>query len=244
MTYTEPLLAFFLLVAAAGLVRLRNASTRLPRLLIAAGLLGILLASSPLIPWAAGFMLENGYEKRLPAGLDGAQAIVVLSGTVLPAEPWRPVPLLGWETFDRVSYAALLFRRHPAPIVVSGGALEGDEAFAVSMRRVLIEQSIPPEQIWTEDKSTSTFENASFITQLLRARGIGKIMLVTHAYHMPRAERCFRKQGIEVIPAPCTFTTPPTELADLWPGWRGLRASERILHEYIGLAWYFVRGYV
>jgi uncharacterized SAM-binding protein YcdF (DUF218 family) len=245
MTYIEPLLVFFLFIAAIGGARARNARTRMPWVLLATGLVGIFLVSWSPVPWAASLLLERSYEKRFPSSLEDAGAIVVLSGNVMPSARWRPLPLLDWDSFQRVNYAALIFRSYPLPIIVSGGGSPGrDEAFAVSMRRFLVDQSVPSDHIWIEDTSTSTFQNAAGSARILQARGVRKIVLVTHAYHMMRAERCFRKQGIEVIPAPCAFTTFPRDLANLLPGWRGLNTSERILHEYAGLVWYTVRGYI
>jgi uncharacterized SAM-binding protein YcdF (DUF218 family) len=245
MTYIEPLLGFFLVVAAVGAFRLRKVHSRAGWLLLAGGLTGIFLTSWIPVPWAAGLILERRYDLAFPSSVAGAGAIVVLSANVLPPAPWRPLPLLDGESFQRVNHAGLVFRSHPLPIIVSGGRPPGAvEAYAESMRRFLIDQSIPPDRIWVEDKSTSTFENAAKSAEILRDRGIRKIVLVTNAYHMLRAESCFRKQGIEVIAAPSAFNTFPRDFANLLPGWRGLSATERILHEYIGLAWYLVRGYV
>ena len=60
---------------------------------------------------------------------------------------------------------------------------------------------MPESQVWIADKSRSTYENAKYGAELVKGRGISRIVLVTDAYHMPRAEGCFRKQGLSVAPA-------------------------------------------
>jgi len=61
------------------------------------------------------------------------------------------------------------------------------------MRRVLAGEGVPLPMIWTEEKSRSTYENAVYGWKFFTP-GIRKVVLVTEAYHMPRAERCFRKR--------------------------------------------------
>jgi hypothetical protein len=61
---------------------------------------------------------------------------------------------------------------------------------------------------------------------------------------MVRACRCFRKQGIEAIPAACNHQAifPPNGAIDLIPGLRSASNCEAALHEWLGLVWYWVRG--
>lgn len=67
-------------------------------------------------------------------------------------------------------------------------------------------------------------------------------VLVTEATHMPRAERCFRKQGLAVVPAACCFTFLPRRPSTLLPNWGGLARNEATLHEGFGLLWYWLSG--
>jgi uncharacterized SAM-binding protein YcdF (DUF218 family) len=106
------------------------------------------------------------------------------------------------------------------------------------MKRLVECEGVPSAMISTEERARSTYENAAFSAKILQARGIRRIVLVTNAYHMLRAERCFRKQGIEVIPAPCEFL----EIDTLLPGWDALRINERTLHELVALIWYCIKG--
>src|SRR4029077_17824742 len=151
-------------------------------------------------------------------------AIVVLSADVPPPLPERPVPLPDNATYQRCQYAAWLHKHwRPLPVMACGGVGPyGGEPFSVAMRHLLEGEGVPLPMIWTEEKSRSTHENAVYGAEMLRSRGIRKVVLVTEAYHMPRAERCFRKQGMEVIPAPCGFRKLHLELGYLLPGWKAV----------------------
>ena len=68
---------------------------------------------------------------------------------------------------------------------------------------------------------------------LLKASGITRIALVTHASHMPRSTELFRREGIEVLPAPTRFrTASPSLIEDYLP--RDLRPAREALHEHLG----------
>ena len=86
---------------------------------------------------------------------------------------------------------------------------------------------------WVEAASRDTEESASLSAKLLKARGVNRIALLSHGWHLPRAVPLFEKQGLEVTPAPMGFSTaPPSALASFLPG--GLGNSSKALHEYLG----------
>src|SRR3546814_14485454 len=60
---------------------------------------------------------------------------------------------------------------------------------------------------WTESESTSTWTNARLSAAKLRAAGIRRFYLVTHAWHMPRAMLAFAGTGLEAVPAPTCFAS-------------------------------------
>ena len=79
---------------------------------------------------------------------------------------------------------------------------------------------------WVEAQSLSTYENAQLSTRMLQQAGIGKIYLVTHAWHMPRATSAFEAAGMQVVPAPTRFaTTGPLEFGDFLPRAKALYYS-------------------
>jgi uncharacterized SAM-binding protein YcdF (DUF218 family) len=104
---------------------------------------------------------------------------------------------------------------------------------------------VPASAIWTESQSRTTHENAVYAARVLRSKGVRTIVLVTDAYHMLRSEKCFRKEGLVVIPAACGYRTAGRfKPEELMPGWEPISWNEDFLHEVLGLAWYRLHGWI
>lgn len=176
----------------------------------------------------------------LPPGDAGAQAIVVLGGGRLYAAPEYAGDTVNSATLERLRYAARLHRATGLPILVTGGA-PGDEPVpeAELMRRTL-EQDFRIVAKWVEGRSRNTHENGLYSKPLLDAAGIRRILLVTHAWHIPRASWSFQHTGIDVVAAPTAFGSSggPDGVLDYVPSAYGLSQSSRALHEHLGLRWY------
>src|SRR5262245_32786664 len=78
---------------------------------------------------------------------------------------------------------------------------------------------------WVESESRTTMDHARYGAPLLRANGVRRICLVTHAHHMERARLVFEAKGFEVVPAPTRSTARPTGL------WRDFRPGTAALHK-------------
>jgi uncharacterized SAM-binding protein YcdF (DUF218 family) len=245
--YVQPLYTVLLLLAFAGLIRCwRQDKTRKPILLTAA-LLGLFLISWP--PFVSLLLLP--FELPFPPQFDrssDAEAIVVLSGGVLWS-PGVPHNRVANDTLLRCQYAASLHNHwRPLPLLMTGGGSQPDPEtppYALLMRDVLIKEGVQDSLIWTETKSRTTHENAEYSAQVLRQKGITKIVLVTDAYHMRRAAMSFRKQGFIVVPAACGHRIlGQIDLANLTPGWESISYTEDLLHETVGLVWYKIHGWI
>jgi uncharacterized SAM-binding protein YcdF (DUF218 family) len=242
MTYIQPMILVLLTIALIGLWRLRNCKGSL---LASMGVVGLLLLSWPPVDWLLSRPLEARYAIRaLPPA--SAQVIVVLSSAVDPPRPERLFALPDKETYQRCEFAAWLHKHwQPLPVLACGGRGPKDvEPVSVTMRQMLYREGVPKEMIWTEERSRSTHENAVFGAEILRKRGIDKIVLVVEAQAMPRAEACFRKEGIMVIPAPCEFREFSFEFEEFIPSWKAIKRNEGTLHEVAGLAWYWFRRWI
>jgi uncharacterized SAM-binding protein YcdF (DUF218 family) len=239
ISYTEPIVAACFLLVVLGWIRLRRRG-RYGILLAALALL--FLASWPPADWLLSRPLEARYPIR-PFASEPVEAIVVLSASVEPPHYERPFALPGAATFERCAYAAWIHGRWPdLPVLVSGGGTPFPASRA--MAELLLEKGVPQSLIWTEERSTSTYENALFGAEILKRHGIRRIALVVDAKSMPRAAACFRRQGITVAAAPSSFTQLGANSDDLLPGWRAVRRNEETLHETLGLAWYYLRGWI
>jgi len=207
----------------------------------------VFLASWPPSVWLSVLTLEHRYRAAMPPAKTPAEAIVVLSG-YMKENDWGGDPSPGLDTYERLLYARALHERWPrVPIVVSGGKILAGSELPVStvMARYLTEQGVPADRILEESKARNTYDNARFSAGLLRDRGLNRIALVTEARHMLRAELTFRKQGLDVVPAPCCFASDlEWEWGLLVPAWWSLETMEGVVHEWLGLAAYRARGWL
>jgi uncharacterized SAM-binding protein YcdF (DUF218 family) len=242
VTYTQPLLTVFLVVALVGLAHLRNKPGFRTAL---AGFLGLALVSWPPVDWLVSQPLEMWYPNHAPRALP-VQAIVVLSSAVHQPDFERPYPLPDEETYQRCEYAARLYQHMPTvPVLACGGPdRRGGEPYSVTMRELLQRAGVPASAIWTEERSRSTHENAAFGTEILNQHGIDKIALVVDSNSMARAAACFRREGITIVPSSSSKRGWGPIGEEMLPSWRAIRRNESTLHESLGLVWYWLRGWI
>ncbi len=186
--------------------------------------IGILVRHSPLDPAAAG----------------QAGAIVILGGGVTANAPEYGAPVLTGSSLARCLYGAKLHRDTGLPILVIGGdPLGAGLTDGEAMRRFLTAK-LGIAVRWVETEARDTEENAIRSRRMLA--GMSRVVLVTHATHMPRAEQAFRRAGFEVVPAPTGFPIVGRfRVADLLPGAVALRRNAAVLKEWIGILWLAVR---
>ena len=241
MTYSQPLILLFLILGLTGLILLR---WQRGWTLCAAGLLGMLAISWPPIDWLLSRHLEAWYPVR-PVEVASVDAIVVLSAGIHPSIETRPFAVPDEDTYQRCEYAAWLYKQaQPRPVLACGGIGElSGLPISVLMRELLLRAGVPKVMIWTEERSSSTYENALYGAQILKKNGVRKIALVVDIRSMLRAEACFRKQGIEVVPA-SQFENERLWSDELMPCAKVIARSELNLHETLGFVWYRLRGWI
>ena len=87
---------------------------------------------------------------------------------------------------------------------------------------------------WFDDQARTTAGNAREATALLRAADVERIVLVTSAFHMPRAQRAFERTGLQVIAGPTGYfgyAGGAFEASHLVPSGDALRISYLALRE-------------
>jgi len=238
--------AVLLLFCVWRMIRPHRGKGRHSRVIDLSAALALFLWCWPAAAWLFASTLEASFPvARFPAR--DADAIVALSANSYLTNPSQPEPEPAFSTYLRSAHAAWLFEHwRRVPIVVSGGALgdAGEPAMASLMRQQLLAGDVPDSMIWTENGSRTTYENALYTATILGKRGIRRIALVTEGIHLRRAELCFRKQGFDVVPAGCAYKTLELRSVKdfLIPSSWAIRTNEEALHEWIGLAWYKLRG--
>jgi len=227
-------------------LRLRNERQICLRVAVVAYLLLLIVAVPAVSYWPLRWI--EGRYPQLNEDANGAQAIVVLGGGIAPADSIRRRPELSPSSSRRCLYALELYRNFgPLPIFVTGSKADPGKTGpgeAETMHAFLLELGIRPENVHLEMNSSTTHENAAFTSRMLREAGVQKILLVTEALHMPRSEACFRKEGIEVVPAPSSYHTTefPWSISEFLPSVHGLGGFSDATHEWIGYGWYRLTG--
>jgi uncharacterized SAM-binding protein YcdF (DUF218 family) len=184
-------------------------------------------------------------ENRFPAwdaSRGAPDGIIVLGGAIKGASRGNAV---GGE---RLTVVPELARRYPnARILFSGGSgalIDDGEAEAKLALRILENLGIARGRIILEDQSRNTLENAIYSRAIVHPHPGERWLLVTSAYHMPRAIGVFRKAGFPVEPYPADWRTRGVEDA-LHPFAaisEGLQRTDTAMHEWLGLAVYWLTG--
>jgi len=225
-----------LLLAIMGLLLIRF---RLGKVFLVTGL-GLLYALSlPIVGFALMAPLQQGYEPAQIDDLDGVGAIVVLGGGYRSGATEYSGETVSDLSLVRLRYAAHLHRQTRLPVLASGGGPEDRLPEAYWMAEVLEEYGVA--QVMREAEARDTWENAVKSARLLEANGIGRVALVTHAFHMPRAQWSFEKAGIDFVPAPTGAYVPHDtgfSLESLRPQAGALYMSWLAVHEHLGILWY------
>jgi uncharacterized SAM-binding protein YcdF (DUF218 family) len=208
--------------------------------------------------WLIGALTQNLEWRYLPPDpVPTADAIVVLSGGIVDRIPPRPTIEVG-EAGDRLLYAAHLFKQQRAEkIICTGGVATGGIAprsAAEVMQEFLETMGVAKDAIIIEGGSSDTHQHSANLNAILEKQKIRKVLLVTSAMHMPRSVGVFRKQcpGVEFVPAPTDFHTTKEwtvipwyrKLVAIVPTPSHLSAFSEVMHEYLGIAYYCLRGWM
>jgi uncharacterized SAM-binding protein YcdF (DUF218 family) len=170
-----------------------------------------------------------------------ASAIVILGGGHYPDAPEYDGDTVSQHTLVRIRYGAWLHRHTGLPILLTGGTVGSAKVSEARLMQLALDEDFQIKNTWIEGKSSNTLENAAFSQKVLSRKGIKKIYLVTHAWHMNRSLIAFQQSGLDVIPAPTGFTTNDYlsyGIFSLLPRSRSLFDTNRALHEYLGESWY------
>jgi uncharacterized SAM-binding protein YcdF (DUF218 family) len=234
-----------LLLFALGMayILLRRSREALAPFVIGAVLLYALCLNS-----VAGFLVRP-LERAYPA-LDlsspqvagkGVKWVVVLGSGHWTDRSLPPGGMLNEDALYRLTEGIRVAHRFPGSILVlSGGKFRDAQSSAQGMAAAAAGLGFDPTRIVLSDQSLDTHDEALHVKGLV---GDDALVLVTTASHMLRAVKLFENAGLKPVPAPAYWRDKgEPEYFLPYPG--NIQTCHMAVHEYLGLAWAFVRGQI
>lgn len=238
-----------LLALALGVILLAWRSTaRLARRFLIASLLGFTIFGFTPLGNVLLLPLENRFAPPDSVRPGEYRGIIMLGGFEDGDISRARNTLALIDAGERLSETVRLANMLPdTKIIFTGGAAsvflryeDARDAVGAYLRDV----GIASQRIVLEGGSRNTWENAVFTKRLLQPAEGARYLLVTSAWHMPRAYGVFRKAGFDVDPYPVDYRTQGN--ADLTRPFslltNGLKRMDRAVREWIGLAAYWLSG--
>jgi len=235
-----------ILCGLAGVILMMTRRRRLGAWLAGGSIVTMVLVS--FLP--VGTLLLSALERQFPrwdAAKGAPDGIIVLGGAIHPRHSLAyGAPMVNADA-GRIIALAKLARDYPdARIVYTGGdaSLFGDGPPEVDFVYPLLDAlGVPRARVALEGKSRNTAENAAFTRELVQPKPGERWLLVTSAFHMPRAMGCFRKAGFTVEAYPANwYTLPPGAFEFPRSLSFGLRRLDEAVHEWLGLIAYRLTG--
>lgn len=198
------------------------------------------------IPAVADPVIRSLESRYSPSAAFSGDVIVLLGGGATIDTPnLNGHGHLSGYAANRLLTAAQLYHKYQLPIIASGGkVLEMTGTEAEISRTILLGLGIPDDKIIVENQSLNTTQNAEYSQKLLISHGFYQPILVTSAFHMPRAVLQFQKAGVAVTPWPTDYQANVHSLVswfDFVPSSGALTNIALSTKEYLGLAairWY------
>ena len=209
------------------------------------GLLVLFFCSLPVISNNLIAYLEKDYTLQDASSINETDAIVVLSGMVTAIKTGETFKYEFGDGVDRVLSGMDLFNNNKAPLLIFTrgklpwqlGLPEGEY-----LKEFAIKYGISEEKILLTDNVQNTDEEAKSVKRLLNTND-AEIILVTSAFHMPRAKKVFEAANIRIIPFAVDFnrSTKKTTLMDFIPTARSLSETSFFVREMIGRLYYSLK---
>lgn len=241
----SPLTWAVVLVAIAAPFRLsRPKQPKRQRVLLGAALGVLLVFSWAPVPNGLVAILESS--ARDTTTKDEPYDAVVLLGGMIEDAADRAGGVEYNERIERLLVTFEWLREDRAKVaILSGGPISsGGIVEAERLRDQLIAWGIDPARLIVEGRSLNTRENATYTAEIVKERGFTRLAVVTSAFHMKRAEGCFRAVGLQ------PDTLPVDHGVARWgkvfwslPRAQHFDASTRAIRELFGRVVYWVTGY-
>ena len=150
--------------------------------------------------------------------------------------PADVIIVLGGGLGERVEHGVRLYQSGYAnKILLTGGSHGFEKTAGVQiMKRQALSSGVPEDDILLEEQARSTYENAKYSLEIMRAKKFKSAVIVTSPYHTRRASMIFSRlfEGIEL-----TVCSVPNNWRNAGKWWQDSRRAKAIVYEYIKLVW-------
>ena len=206
------------------------------------GIAILIIFSLPIVSNKLLAHLESDYELIKPSKVEMADAVVVLSGMVSTIKTKDGLDYEWGDAVDRFFTGIDLFNLNKAPtLIFTGGKVPWSIGLPEGefLKKEAIKLGIPKKDILITENIENTDQEAKAIKKLLSTDN-PKIILVTSAFHMPRAKLVFEAAGINVIPSPVDFMIGAGKLTfmNFIPSASSFAATSFFVREIIGRTYY------
>ena len=185
-------------------------------------------------------LIKNLEHKYIPSEDPSGDVIVILGGGAYSQTPGINGPgSISGNAANRVLTGIALYNKLHCPIIVSGGQVfkgTGDEALIT--KNILMNSGVPEDKILTDIQSINTSQNASYSKNIISKLGFKNPLLVTSAFHMPRAVKDFEEQEVKVVPYPTDYMCSFNNSISIWdfvPTTDALTKTSLSIKEYLGM---------
>jgi uncharacterized SAM-binding protein YcdF (DUF218 family) len=244
-------LYFVLCTGLLGSLLLWTKRQKLGRALVTASVLSLMIFANKGVALLLLAPLETRYaaipEARatsdLPAPVTTCRTIMVLGGGHSDTTELSRVNQLSTAALSRLAEAVRLARLLPdAKLIVSGYNGPDHPSHAQILAEAALSLGVAPERIIRLDKTRDTDDEAQ---ELARLVGHEPFLLVTSAWHLPRAMALCKRAGLNPIAVPADFMLRPgTDTGWELVAWDlgALERSTKAIHERLGLLWARLRS--
>ncbi len=204
------------------------------------------LFSMPVVGDGLMRFVEGGTTRVPFSSVGRADAVVVLSGMIRQVDG---APLGEWDgAVDRFEAGISLYKDGKAPLLVFTRGQMPWQPYAIPegelLARRALQLGVPQRAIRLTAKVGNTADEAVAARKLFSVTKEKKIILVTSAFHMRRAQYLFEHEGFDVVPFRVDYQVE--KVSDLTilrflPSAAALERSEKALHEMIGWLYYWAR---
>jgi len=247
MLLLNKILPFFFLPIGLVMMLLIYAVLAAKRWPVCLALLILYFASIPLVGDRSIGWLESRYPAVAITQVESADAIVVLGGIFGPPVADGMLPNLS-ESVERLEAGIVLMQAGKASqLVFTGGRwpwenrarLEGEDSKTQAILR-----GVPAEKILVTREVGNTADESRAVSELMQKHRWRRIILVTTAWHMPRAVRLFKRAGVDCVIFPVDFRRDVQRrmaVLDFVPSADALHNTETALRECYGSAFYALK---